>query len=252
MTVPRMRVFDDRAAMGAVAAADVAAELRARLARQPEVRMVFAAAPSQQEMLENLVTEEGIDWPRVTAFHMDEYLGLAPGAPERFARWLDVALFDRVPFGAVHRLDPDGNPEAEAVRYGALLGEAPLDIVCLGIGQNGHLAFNDPPVADLADPLAVKIVDLDESCRRQQVDDGCFASLDLVPRRAITLTIPRLLDAARLFCVVPGSAKRAAVNAALTEPVGPEHPATALRTHPDVTLYLDAGSAPDRLARAGA
>ncbi|KAE8764824.1 glucosamine-6-phosphate deaminase [Georgenia thermotolerans] len=238
--------------MGAAAAADVAAELRARLARQPEVRMVFAAAPSQQEMLDRLVAAEGIDWRRVTAFHMDEYLGLAPEAPERFARWLDVALFGRVPFGAVHRLDPGGDPEGEAARYSALLAEAPLDVVCLGIGQNGHLAFNDPPVADLEDPLAVKVVDLDESCRRQQVDDGCFPSLDRVPRRAITLTIPRLLDAARLFCVVPGSAKRVAVRAALTEPVGPAHPATALRTHPDVTLYLDADSAPERLTPAEA
>ena len=241
---PLVRVFDDRHAMGRAAADDVAAELRQRLARQSGVRMVFAAAPSQQEMLDRLAAADGVDWTRVTAFHMDEYLGLPEHAPERFAQWLRTAVFDRLPFAAVHTIEPGDDPDATAAAYAELLAEGPVDVVCCGIGQNGHLAFNDPPVADLDDPLDVKVVELDDACRRQQVDDECFARLEDVPRRAITLTIPRLLRADRIFCVVPGELKRDAVVNALTAPVSEEHPATALRTHPDVTLYVDAAAAP--------
>ncbi|WP_219412392.1 6-phosphogluconolactonase [Pseudonocardia nigra] len=230
--------------MGAAAAADVAADLRARLAGQDGVRMVFAAAPSQTEMLDHLVAAPGIDWSRVTAFHMDEYLGLPAEAPARFANWLDRAVFTRLPFAEVHRIDPGDDPDATVAAYTKLLAEAPIDVVCLGIGQNGHLAFNDPPVADLDDPVAVKVVELDRTCREQQVDDGAFASVDDVPTHAITLTIPRLLDASRLFCVVPGATKRHAVARALHAPVSAADPATALRTHADVTLYLDVEAAP--------
>jgi len=242
--MPCVRVFEDRRAMGEAAATDVAAELRRLLAVQDEVRMIFAAAPSQSDLLEGLVAAEGIDWSRVTAFHMDEYLGLPADAPERFARWLSDALFDRLPFGAVHLVEPGPDPGATAAAYAQLLDEAPIDLVCLGIGQNGHLAFNDPLVADLEDPLDVKVVELDQACRQQQVDDQCFASLEEVPHSAITLTMPRLLSAHRLFCVVPGRLKRAAVHGALTAPVSEANPATALRTHPDCTLYLDAEAAP--------
>jgi glucosamine-6-phosphate deaminase len=213
------------------------------------MRMIFGAAPSQNEMLAALVAEPGIDWGRVTAFHMDEYLGLPPAAPQRFGLWLKRALFDRVPFGAVHPIAPEPDPEAGIAAYAGLLAAAPIDAVCLGIGVNGHLAFNDPPVADFADPLDVKIVELDAVCRRQQVDDGAFAREADVPRRAITLTIPRLLRADRLFCVVPGPAKRAAVRRALRDPIGEACPATALRGHPDCTLYLDKDSAPDEPQR---
>lgn len=241
---PRLRVFEDRAALGRAAAEDVAAELRSRLARQDRVRMIFAAAPSQREMLDALRVADGVDWTRVVAFHMDEYLGLPEGAPERFSMWLRAAFFDHLPFQAVHLIEPGEDPERTAAEYARLLAETPIDIVCLGIGQNGHLAFNDPPVADLADPLDVKVVELDDACRQQQVDDECFAALEDVPERAVTLTIPRLLAADRLFCVVPGAAKRDAVEKALTEPISAAHPATALRTHPDVILYVDVESAP--------
>lgn len=240
----RPRTFPDRTSLGRSAAADVAAELRERLARQDRVRMVFAAAPSQQEMLTALREADGIDWTRVEAFHMDEYLDLPAEAPQRFANWLRSAIFDHLPFAGAHLIQPGPDPERTAQDYASALAAGPIDIVCLGIGQNGHLAFNDPPVADLEDPLDVKVVELDDVCRRQQVDDECFDSLDDVPHRAITLTIPRLLAADRLFCVVPGAAKRDAVEKALTEPVSARHPATALRTHPDVTLYVDADSAP--------
>jgi glucosamine-6-phosphate deaminase len=230
--------------MGQAAAADVGEELRRRLERQPNVRTIFAAAPSQSEMLAALCKEPGIDWARVTAFHMDEYIGLKPNAPQRFGLWLRRHLFDVVPFGAVRLIEPEPEPESGARAYAAFLDEATIDVVCLGIGVNGHLAFNDPPVADLSDPVDVKIVELDEVCRRQQVDDGCFPSVGEVPTHAITLTIPRLLRADRLFCVVPGPAKRDAVRHALGSPPGPACPATALRSHPDCTLYLDRDSAP--------
>ena len=233
--------------MGRAAASDVASTLRDRLARQDIVRMVFAAAPSQAEMLGALASERDIDWRRVTAFHMDEYLGLAAQAPERFGAWLTRHFFSRVPLGAVHLIGQEPDPDREATRYAALLSEAPIDLVCLGIGVNGHLAFNDPPVADLRDPKQVKIVELDAICRQQQVDDKCFATLDDVPTHAITLTIPRLLDADQLFCVVPGAAKRAAVEQSLYGPIGEACPASALRTHPRCTLYLDRDSAPPRL-----
>ena len=240
---PELRAYPNRVAMGRAAAADVAAELRQRLAAQPVVRMVFAAAPSQQDMLDALAAEPGVDWGRVTAFHMDEYLDLPPEAPQRFGGWLRRAFFDRAPLGQIHLLEPERGAEACIHDYAALLAAAPLDIVCLGIGVNGHLAFNDPPVADLADPLPVKIVALDPVCRQQQVDDGAFATVGDVPAHAVTLTIPRLLDADRLFCVVPGLAKRETVRRTLTDLIGPACPATALRTHPRCILYLDRESA---------
>lgn len=229
--------------MGRAAAADVAEELRARLDSQQNVRMVFAAAPSQQEMLDALANEPGIEWQRVAAFHMDDYVGLPADAPERFGNWLRAALFDRLPFQAVHLIDAVKPPETAAAEYAAELAAAPIDIVCLGIGVNGHIAFNDPPVADLDDPLDVKVVELDETCRRQQVDDGCFPSFDAVPTHAITLTVPRLLNAGRLFCVVPGPAKAPAVRRTLNDEIGTACPATALRTHEHCTLYLDRDSA---------
>jgi glucosamine-6-phosphate deaminase len=179
---------------------------------------------------------------------MDEYLGLAADAPQRFGAWLTRHLFSRIAFGAVHVIGQEPDPDLEAARYAALLAQAPIDIVCLGIGVNGHLAFNDPPVADLHDTKPVKVVELDEVCRQQQVDDGCFPALADVPTHAITLTIPRLLDAGQLFCVVPGASKRAAVEQSLYGPIGTACPASALRTHPRCALYLDRDSTPPRLA----
>ncbi|GAA2080916.1 glucosamine-6-phosphate deaminase [Pseudolysinimonas kribbensis] len=239
----RVETLDDRRALGIRAGADVAAELRRLLERQASVRAMFAAAPSQTETLEALVAAPGIDWNRVTAFHMDEYVGLRHGAPERFGAWLSRALFDRVPFGAVHVIDPGDDPDAEAARYGALVTEAPMDLVCLGIGVTAHLAFNDPPDADLADPAAVKLVELDLESRRQQVADECFAALDEVPTHALTVTIPPLVAGRRLFCMVPGALKARAVRATLREPVSAGTPSTVLRGHPACTLYLDAESA---------
>jgi glucosamine-6-phosphate deaminase len=246
----RMRImgYPTRGAMAAASAADIAAALKQLLARQAAVRMIFAAAPSQAEMLAALVAQEGIDWRRVTAFHMDEYIGLPPGAPERFAAWLDRHIFGRLPFRAVHHIVPEPDAEAAARAYADALAEAPIDLVCLGVGVNGHIAFNDPPVADFADPLDVKVVALDAECRQQQVDDDCFARVEDVPLTALTLTIPRLLRAGKLFCVVPGAAKREAIRQALDGPVTTACPASILR-EADCTLYLDAESDPDAQSR---
>ena len=236
--------FVDRATTGAAAARHVAEGIKQKLAGTNDVRMIFAAAPSQSEMLATLGATPGIDWRRVTAFHMDDYIGLPAVAPERFSQWLKRHVFDRLPFGAVHLIEPGDDAEAAARRYETLLAQAPIDIVCLGIGVNGHIAFNDPPVADFDDPRDVKVVELDMICRQQQVDDDCFASIDEVPRKALTLTVPRLMRAGQLFCVVPGAAKQAAVQAALHGPISTACPASILRTHDDCTFYLDRESNP--------
>jgi len=162
-----------RTAMGSKAAEDIAAELRKRLQNQRRIRMIFAAAPSQSEMLAALVATPGIDWSRITAFHMDEYLGLAPDAPQRFGLWLRRAIFDHLPFADVELLDPGDDPHAAAAAYAGKLSAAPIDIVCCGIGANGHLAFNDPP-ADFKTERPYLVVRLDEACRRQQVGEGWF------------------------------------------------------------------------------
>jgi glucosamine-6-phosphate deaminase len=240
----RVSVYRTNVHMGHAAAADIAEELRARLRSQSEVRMVLAAAPSQDTMLEALAGAGGIDWSRVTALHMDEYVGLTSAAAQSFARYLTERLFDRVRPGRVELIDGGADPDTEARRYAALLAAGPIDIVCLGIGENGHIAFNDPEFADFADPQLVKVVDLDERSRRQQVNDGCFAQLSDVPARAITLTIPALTSGRRLFCVVPGKTKADAVRTTVEGPIGIACPATVLRNHPACQLYLDPDSAP--------
>jgi glucosamine-6-phosphate deaminase len=244
LTVERLRVhvFADRRAMGQAAGADAAECFRKLLATQRNVRAIFAAAPSQNETLDALAAAQGIDWSRVTAFHMDEYIGLAADAPQRFGRYLRDHIFTRVRPGIVHFIDSTNAIDAECRRYAALLRQAPIDVVLLGIGENGHIAFNDPPVARFDDPELIKPVELDESCRRQQVNDGCFPTFESVPTHALTLTIPALMSGAHLFCSVPGPTKRAAVARTLNGPIATECPSTVLRRHADCTLYVDRDS----------
>lgn len=234
-----VKVYKDRQAMGRSAGEEAAAHIRRLLETQEQVRMIFASAPSQNEFLQTLTRAEGIDWSRITAFHMDEYIGLPPQAPQLFSAFLAERLFNIVKPGTVHLIDSTASVEAECARYAALLTEAPIDIVCLGIGENGHIAFNDPPVADFDDPHLVKPVELDPISRQQQVNDGCFPTLDDVPTRALTLTIPALFSGKRLFCIVPGSTKRSAVHRTLNGSISTECPATILRRHPNCTLYTD-------------
>lgn len=240
--VERMRVlvYDHRSQTGSAAAGYVGRKIRTLLqSSAAPVRIVFAAAPSQNELYEGLVQEQGIDWSRVCAFHMDEYIGLTADAPQRFGNYLTDRLFSRVNPGRVELLNGLGDAEQECRRYTSLLNEAPIDIVCLGIGENGHIAFNDPPVADFADPSLVKVVELEGACRQQQVNDGCFASLGDVPTHALTLTVPALMAGRHLFGVVPGRAKHDALQAALHGPLSTACPASILRTHPDIVLFTD-------------
>ncbi|WP_306120144.1 MULTISPECIES: 6-phosphogluconolactonase [unclassified Roseitalea] len=239
----RVEIHPGAAALGAAAAGAIAGHMREILAQAGRLRMTVAAAPSQGAMFTALLAEPGIDWTRVTLFHMDEFIGLPADAPQRFARWLDRHLFDHLPGATVHRIVPEPDPDAEARRYAALLAQAPIDIVCLGIGVNGHIAFNDPPVADFDDPLDVKRVELDQVCRLQQIDDQGFATLDDVPTHALTLTIPQMMRARTLFCVVPGAHKANAVAAALTGPISTACPASILRRHDNCTVYLDTEAA---------
>jgi glucosamine-6-phosphate deaminase len=245
VTIERLVVHahPDRAAMGLAAGRDAAAAIQAAVQREGRARVVLACAPSQNETLATLAAA-AVDWSRVTIFHMDEYVGLNATHPASFRRYLQEHFFSSVRPAAFHGIAGEAKDvAAECARYAALLSAAPIDVVCLGIGENGHLAFNDPPVADFTDPAAVKVVELDEACRRQQVNDGCFASLAEVPRRALTLTIPTLLGARRLVATVPGMRKAAAVRAALRGPVTTACPASILRTHPAATLHLDPASA---------
>jgi len=237
----KVHVAKSRAELGRLAAHDIGEALREGLRRKDRLRLILAAAPSQSEMLAALRSEPDIDWQRVTAFHMDEYIGLPEGAPQRFANWLNEEFVGRLPLGRFERINPGDDPEAACQAYATLLAEGPIDAVLLGIGTNGHLAFNDPP-ADLEDPLPIKVVTLDQMCREQQILDGSFAKLEDVPRHAITLTIPTLLSGRELFCCVSGRHKNAAVKATLESPISGECPATALRMHPRCTLYLDTES----------
>lgn len=243
-TVDRLKVqvYADRAAMGAAAGHAIAARMRQMLAGGRFIRMIFAAAPSQNETLQTLVKEPGLDWSRVTAFHMDEYVGLSKDAPQSFARFVQTRIFDVVKPGEIHLINGAAAPEAECERYGALLKQAPIDIVCMGIGENGHIAFNDPPVADFHDPKPIKVVELDNACRQQQVNDGCFPTFDAVPTHALTLTIPTLTSGRHLFCMVPGPTKKAAIHRTLHGIIATECPSTILRHHADCTLYVDKAS----------
>jgi len=238
-------VYERRVEMGKAAAAFVAGLVQKLLAEKRYINMVFAAAPSQNEFLDALAEMLNEDWGRIRAFHLDEYLGLPREAPQRFSRYLRDRIFGQVPFMEVHYLDPgEGEaPEEICARYRRLLDRHPLDIACIGIGENGHIAFNDPPVADFQDPCKAKVVRLDEACRQQQVNDGCFATLDQVPTHAITLTIPAVMAAQAVVCVVPGERKCEAVYQALRGEITTACPASILRTHPRARMYLDRGSA---------
>jgi glucosamine-6-phosphate deaminase len=240
----RVEVHPTRPEMGLAAARAVAHRMRVLAGSQADVRMVFAAAASQNEFLETFIAMDDVPWEHVTAFHMDEYLDLQESAPQLFGRFLRERLFDRVPLRRVHFIDPQpSEAQAECARYAALLSEAPIDITCMGIGENGHLAFNDPPVADFDDPAVVKMVTLDAICRRQQVNDGAFEHIEAVPKRALTLTLPTLMASRHCVVVVPGPTKARALAAALQGPIETACPASVLRRHPDATLFLDATAA---------
>ncbi|HIY23087.1 MAG TPA: 6-phosphogluconolactonase [Candidatus Brachybacterium merdigallinarum] len=221
------------------AAADVLARV---LGERDRARVIFASAPSQEQMLATLGGDPRIDWARVDSFHMDDYLGLDPAHPAAFGTW----LADRLPSSALPTLDRirvDGEAEAEIARYTARLAEAPIDLVCCGIGVNGHIAFNEPGDTDFASPEAVRLIELTHASRQQQVDEGLFPDLAAVPTQALTLTVPALVGARTLVCTVLGTAKSRAVADTVAGPVTEQVPATALRGHRDVVLHCDAAAA---------
>lgn len=239
-----VKVFDTRNAMGEDAGKEAAACIRQLLKEKEEINIIFAAAPSQNETLETLIKEPEIEWERVNAYHMDEYVGLAPEHPAGFRNYLNRTIFEKLPFKTINLIN--GNAEdayAEAKRYGELLLAHPVDLCLLGVGENGHLAFNDPGVAEFDDPVRAKVVPLDEVCRQQQVNDGCFEKIDEVPTHAITVTIPGLTAAKYMFCSVPAATKARAIKDMLSGEVTEKCPASILTEHEAAVLYLDKDSA---------
>ncbi len=237
------KIFDTRENMGNAAGKDIAKTIRTLLDTKDEINMIFAAAPSQNETLETLIKEDGIDWSRINAFHMDEYIGLCENAPQRFGKYLNDHIFSKVNFKSVNYINGSAEDiEAECNRYTELLKKHPIDIVCLGIGENAHIAFNDPWVADFNDSAVIKKVELDSVCRNQQVNDGCFNAISSVPTHALTLTIPMLVSADYMFCSVPASTKAEAAYKTINNAVTEEVPATIMRTQKNAIMYLDSES----------
>ena len=238
------RIYPNRNELGRDAGLQIANKIRELQQSQETVNIIFAAAPSQNETLDQLAQETSIDWSRINAFHMDEYVGLDDDSPQRFGNYLRERLFKRLPFRYVYYINGNANDiQQECTRYEDLLKRNPTDIVCMGIGENTHIAFNDPHVSDFHDPQLVKIVDLDHACRQQQVNDGCFENIGAVPTHAITLTVPALFQSRYVFCMVPGENKAAAVYLTLTKKVNDKIPSTILRRHSNAILFLDQDSA---------
>jgi glucosamine-6-phosphate deaminase len=239
-----VNIYDSRPKMGAAAAYVVAAEIRRLIEERGRAVGIFASAPSQNEFLAALVAAPGVDWSRVIGFHLDEYLGMDDQAPQSFRRFLIDRLVSKVSIGEFHRLRGESADGAmESARYGKLLAATPPDFAVLGIGENGHLAFIDPPFCDFDDPEPVKVVELDDVCRAQQVNDGAFPALDEVPRHALSLTIPTIMACPKLFAIVPGPAKRQAIKSTIEGPVATSCPASILRQHPNAQLFIDSDSA---------
>lgn len=233
--------FQSREELGKHAAALAAAKIIS-LQQDPTriVRIIFASAPSQTEFLIGLSNDIEIDWQRIEAFHMDEYIGLATDHIQSFGHFLKKSIFEKVSIGHVHFINGlADNPKEECRRYADLLRANKIDLVCMGIGENAHIAFNDPHVADFDDPYLVKIVDLDLKSRQQQVNDGCFPALEVVPTHAITLTVPALMEGGSLFCMVPGATKADAVYATVHSAIETDVPSSILRTHNDAKMFID-------------
>ena len=235
-----VEIFETRKLMGEKAANDIAKKFNELIDKKGEINVIWAAAPSQNDVLKALTLNKDIKWNKINAFHMDEYIGLSKDAPQGFGNFLKDHIFGLVPFKSVNYIDVSAtDAEKEAERYAEVLSKQKIDVVVLGIGENGHIAFNDPPVADFNDKKAVKPVKLDEVCRQQQVNDGCFKSINDVPTHAITLTVPTLFNADYLFCIVPAPTKAKAVYETINGSIDEHCPATVLRLHDNAKLYLD-------------
>lgn len=237
----KVQRYPSRAEMGKAAGEYAAQVVRELLKTKERVNILFPAAPSQDEVLAHFAAAD-LDFTRIVALHMDEYIGLAPGAPQTFGHYLDAHLFSLRPFAEVHYIACVGSVEEQLEHYRGVIARYPLDMAFIGLGENGHIAFNDPAEADFHDPLTVKTVQLDDVCRMQQVHDGCFPEIGVVPKQAITVTIPAIMAAPVLVCTVPTRKKAWAVENTATAPISEACPGTILRTHPNCTLFCDAQS----------
>lgn len=239
-----VKIYASKLAAGQATAIQAAAILKHAISRRRRARLIIGSGNSQEEFIEGLRQSSNIDWEAVELFHMDEYLGMPVSHPASFRHWIKTHLADSVQPGKVHYVQGDApDPEEECRRYTSLLNEAPIDLSCLGFGENGHIAFNDPHVADFSDPLMVKRIELDERSRLQQIGEGHFPNLNVVPREALTLTCPTLMSARHIVCCVPERRKAEAVRAALEGPLTPACPASLVRTHPSAVIFLDLESA---------
>jgi len=237
-------IADSAEEMGLAAAYSIRDSIQRMLAAKDEINMMFAAAPSQNTTLKNLLAFDDISWNRINAFHMDEYVGIKPDQRQSFRYYLNAHLFHLKPFKSVNLIPGDADDIVSAVRnYELLLRTNGIDIIVLGIGESGHIAFNDPPEARFDDCQWVRIVDLSDTSRMQQVHDKCFDSFDEVPSKAITVTIPAFMSAKVLRCIVPGMTKAIAIEKTLEGPVSESCPATILRKHEDAALFIDSDSA---------
>lgn len=238
-----VHIASNATAAGEAAAQQAAQILRLTLASQGEARIILATGASQFDMLADLVQAEDINWPAVTAFHLDEYIGLPAVHPASFRKYLQERFASRVPLAVFHSIQGDApDPQAECERVGGLIREAPIDLALVGIGENGHLAFNDPP-ADFVTEAAYLVVDLDEICRMQQVGEGWFASLETVPRQAISMSIRQIMLSRCVVCTVPDLRKAQAVRGSLESPVTPDCPASILQQHENCHIFLDEAAA---------
>ena len=249
-----IKVFPTKTEMAAAAARQAADALRRALHARGKANVIAATGASQFEFLDGLVKAPGIDWSRTVFFHLDEYVGIPVTHPASFRRYLRERIVDKVRPGQFHFIEGDApDPKAEAARVGALIKSHPIDVAFVGIGENGHLAFNDPP-ADFQTKDPYLVVSLDEACRRQQLGEGWFPRLEDVPKRAISMSIRQILSAREIIAIVPERRKAIAVRAALEGEISSLVPASILRTHPNVTIYLDRESSellmPDTLQRA--
>ena len=240
----KIRIFATRDEMGNHGAEMAAQRIRTLLKNKDVINILFAAAPSQNELLANLCMKPDIEWNRINAFHMDEYIGLPIDNPQTFGKYLNNHIFSKVPFRKIYYINGlSDDPKETCNIYTELLNNNPLDFGFLGIGENGHIAFNDPPVADFEDPLDIKVVELDAICRQQQVNDACFIKLADVPTHAITLTIPALFRIPAIFCTAPTVKKAQAIYNTINGEISTKCPASILRLHRDTTIYLDEASA---------
>jgi len=238
----QVKIYDDKSQMGSAAADFVAENLQKAIKKNGSANLILATGASQFSFLESFIQKD-LDWEKISVFHLDEYVGISDEHPASFRNFLKERIINTVKPGQTYFINGDANNlEEEIKKYETLLQKHPIDVACIGIGENGHIAFNDPPVADFNDPRLVKVVKLDELCRKQQVGEGWFSSLEEVPKEAITLTIPAIMNCKSISCVVPEKRKAQAVYNTLNSKISTSCPATILRNHSNTVLFLDKDS----------